>query len=89
MLLGKNVLGKGNGLMLLSSGPVGLLAVPMANFAVKRRGGNLFVPNVINTALIAPAFLIAYIVGLTIRREEEEKSKQTVKKETKHVSICA
>ena len=73
VFLGKNALGKGNGLMTLFVGLFGPLAVPMANFTVKQRNENLFVLNLINLSLTILLTLLACSIGQMTRKKERQK----------------
>jgi LAT3 family solute carrier family 43 protein 3 len=74
VFLGRQVLGKANGLLQVSAGFVSFFNIPLGNIAVERLDGNFFVPNLLYTVGIAPCIYAAYCMGQGIRKEEAKKS---------------
>jgi hypothetical protein len=73
--LGREVVGKANGLLQVSAGLTSFLNIPLSNAAINKWDGNFFFPNLIYTVLVVPFLLVTYVMGKGIQLEETEKSK--------------
>jgi hypothetical protein len=76
--------GKVYGLMIMISGFSAFLNIPLTTFAVEKRDGNFFIPNLIYTVAIVPCFVIAWFIGKIIQREKNAKNSSAIQNKDVH-----
>lgn len=78
VFLSTNVVGKAMGLLYALPGLASFVNIPLSKFAIEEKGGDLFIPNLMYTCLIAPCMVASWMLARAIDKESMIKKQQSL-----------